>query len=50
MSICIEITENKNSITATIYKNDKFYTEIGCANLKDLFEILTKHEITNERT
>jgi len=45
MDLRIKINYNKNSITATIYKNDVFYTEIGCADLSNLFKILSEHEI-----
>lgn len=49
MNIEIEIHQSEvgnRSITATIKKNGKFYTEIGCADISELFEILASHEIS----
>lgn len=45
MKITIDIKNNNGCVVADIYLDAKFYTEIGCANLSELFKILSTHEI-----
>lgn len=47
-TLVMRINTTESSITASVYLNGSFYTEIGCADLSELFEILSDHEISTE--
>ena len=45
-TIVIRLNKTKSSLSANIYVNGNWFTEIGCADLSELFKILSNHEIS----
>lgn len=49
-TIVIRLNQTEGSLTANIFVNGDWFTEIGCADLSDLFNILSEHEIAKKST